>query len=114
ESVPIEKSVEPVATGADLGGRTSMLYSGTLVAAGQATALVVATGPQTQIGHIGTLLGEVESLTTPLLQQIARFGKVFTTVALVASAALLLFAVLMRGYGWLDALMIVVALAVGA
>ncbi|TYT27569.1 HAD-IC family P-type ATPase [Luteimonas viscosa] len=114
ESVPIEKSVEPVATGADLGSRTSMLYSGTLVAAGQATALVVATGPQTQIGRIGTLLGEVESLTTPLLQQIARFGKVFTTVALVASAALLLFAVLVRGYGWLDALMIVVALAVGA
>ncbi|MEL1263800.1 HAD-IC family P-type ATPase [Pseudoxanthomonas putridarboris] len=113
ESVPVEKSVDAVAEGADLGGRTSMLYSGTLVSAGQATAVVVATGTHTQIGHIGALLGQVEMLTTPLLQQIKRFGKAFTAIAIVAAAALFVFAVAARGYVWLDALMVVVALAVG-
>ncbi|MCE4369644.1 HAD-IC family P-type ATPase [Xanthomonas hortorum] len=113
ESVPVEKSAEPVADDADLGGRTSMLYSGTLVAAGQASVLVVATGRDTQVGRIGRLLGEVQTLTTPLLEQTARFGKAFTLLALVAAALLFVFAVTMRGYGWLDALMVVVALAVG-
>ena len=113
ESVPVEKRVDPVAEAVDLGGRSSMLYSGTLVAAGQATAVVVATGADTEIGHIGTLLGQVETLTTPLLRQIQRFGKAFTTIAIVASVALFVFAVFFRDYDWVDALMIVVALAVG-
>ena len=113
ESVPADKQVEAVKADADLGSRSSMLYSGTLVAAGQATALVVATGTHTRIGHIGTLLGEVETLATPLLEQIARFGRTFTVFALVAAAVVFLFAVGARGYAWLDALMVVVALAVG-
>ena len=113
ESVPADKQVDPVAADADLGSRSSMLYSGTLVATGQAAAVVVATGTHTRIGRIGTLLGQVETLTTPLLQQIARFGRGFTFVALLAAAALFLFAIAVRDYAWLDALMVVVALAVG-
>lgn len=113
ESVPAEKHADAVAEDADLGSRTSMLYSGTLVAAGQATALVVATGPATEIGRIGTLLGQVETITTPLLRQIARFGRGFTALAIVAALALFVFAVTLRDYAWVDALMVVVALAVG-
>ena len=113
ESVPAEKTDAPVDAAADLGSRHPMLYSGTLVSAGQATALVVATGPATEIGRIGTLLGEVETLTTPLLQQIGRFGRRFTAFAIVAALVVFVFAIALRGYGWLDALMVVVALAVG-
>ena len=113
ESVPAEKTDAPVDAAADLGSRHPMLYSGTLVSAGQATALVVATGPATEIGRIGTLLGQVETLTTPLLQQIGRFGRRFTAFAIVAALVVFVFAVALRGYSWLDALMVVVALAVG-
>ncbi|ATD67880.1 carbonate dehydratase [Luteimonas chenhongjianii] len=113
ESVPAEKSAAPVAGSADLGSRTSMLYSGTLVSAGQATALVVATGSATEIGRIGALLGQVETLSTPLLRQIARFSRGFTAVALVAAVVLFVFAVAVRDYPWMDALLVVVALAVG-
>ena len=113
ESVPVDKHDAPVDAAADLGGRTCMLYSGTLVSAGQATAVVVATGTRTEIGHIGTLLGQVDTLTTPLLRQIKRFGRAFTAMAIAAAAALFVFAILARDYGWLDALMVVVALAVG-
>ncbi|MBB1473238.1 HAD-IC family P-type ATPase [Luteimonas sp. MC1782] len=113
ESVPVDKSPAPVAATADLGARACMLYSGTLVASGQASAVVVATGQATEVGRIGTLLGGVEAQTTPLLQQMSQFGRRFTLLALLMAAALFAFAVLVRAYPWLDALMIVVALAVG-
>jgi len=113
ESVPVDKQVDPVAPDAELAARTSMLHSGTLVATGQAVALAVATGPRSRIGRIGALLGGIEPLETPLLRQIRRFGRSFTVAALVAALALFLFALAVRGYAWLDALMVVVALAVG-
>ncbi len=113
ESVAAEKSAAAVDADAHTGEQSSMVFSGTLVAAGQASALVVATGSATQIGHIGTLLSTVPSLTTPLLQQIARFGRQLGLAALIAAILLFLFAIGVRSYGWLDALMVVVALAVG-
>ena len=113
ESVPAEKSSEAVATDAVLGERSSMLYSGTLIATGQATAVVVVTGSQTEIGHISTLLSSVETITTPLLEQISRFGRLFTVFVLVMAAILFVFAVLLRDYGWIDALMVVIAVTVG-
>jgi len=114
ESVAAEKLEEPVAADAPLGDRRGMAYSGTLVAAGQASGVVVATGMHTEIGRISSLLQSVEQLTTPLLRQINRFGLVFTWVALAVSALVFAFAVWVRGYGWPEALMAVVALAVGA
>lgn len=113
ESIPVDKSVEPVDAMAALGERTPMLYSGTLVVSGQASAVVVETGMATEVGRIGTLLGDVEALTTPLLEQMARFGRRFTLFAMAIAATLFAFAVVLRDYLWLDALMIVVAIAVG-
>ena len=114
ESVAAEKLEQAVAADAALGDRHGMAYSGTLVAAGQASGVVVATGMHTEIGRISSLLQSVEQLTTPLLRQINRFGLVFTWVALAVAALVFAFAVGVRGYGWPEALMAVVALAVGA
>lgn len=113
ESVPVDKAAEPVEEQAELGARAPMLYSGTLVTSGQATVLVVATGPSTEIGRIGTLLAQVESLVTPLLHQVQRFGRGFGLAAFASATALFLFAIGVRDYAWLDALLVVVALAVG-
>ncbi|MCW4454886.1 HAD-IC family P-type ATPase [Flavobacterium sp. MXW15] len=112
ESVVAEKAEAAVAAEAALGDRRSMAYSGTLVAAGQASGMVVATGSATEIGRINTLLGSVQTLATPLLRQINRFGRRFTAMAIAAAALLFAFAIAVRGYAWLDALMVVVALAV--
>ncbi|WP_083570954.1 HAD-IC family P-type ATPase [Halomonas sp. QHL1] len=114
ESMAAEKQALPVPIEATLGDRHSMAYSGTLVATGQATGVVVATGSDTEIGRISTLLREVQPLTTPLLQQINRFGTQFTWITLGIAALLFAFAVLVRGYIWTEALVAVVALAVGA
>jgi magnesium-transporting ATPase (P-type) len=113
ESVSTEKQEDPVAADAPLGDRFSMLYSGTLVATGQALGVVVATGAGTEIGAISTMIGRVKSLTTPLLQQIDDFGRLLTWFALIMAAAVFVFATLVRAYPWVDALMVVVALAVG-
>ncbi len=113
ESVAAGKTDAAVAADAALGDRIGMAYSGTLVAAGQATGVVVGTGAATEMGRISTLLQSVTALTTPLLRQINAFGRRFTFVAIGAAAVLFVFAVLLRGYDWVDALMVVVALAVG-
>jgi magnesium-transporting ATPase (P-type) len=114
ESVAAEKQEEPVAVRAPLADRVSMAFSGTLVARGQATGLVVATGSATEIGRISGLLQSVPPLVTPLLRQLNSFGRKLTFLILGASAALFAFAVIVRGYDWVDMLIAVVAVAVGA
>ena len=114
ESVAADKHEAAVAVGSSLGERRSMAFSGTLVAAGQATGVVTATGSRTQIGHISGLVQSVEKVTTPLLRQINGFARRFTALVLVGAALLFIFAVVIRNYDWSDALIAVVALAVGA
>ncbi|MCC6946179.1 MAG: HAD-IC family P-type ATPase [Bradyrhizobiaceae bacterium] len=113
ESVAVEKNEEPVEVDAPLGDRTCMAYAGTIAAAGQGVGVVVATASATEIGRISTLIGEVQTLTTPLLRQINQFGRRFTAVAIAAAALLFVFAIVARDYAWDDALLVVVALAVG-
>lgn len=113
ESVASEKHDQPAAVDAPLGDRLCMAFSGTLVSAGQGFGVVVATGARTEIGRISTMIQGVEQLATPLLAQINKFGERFTWVAISAAAAIFAFATLVRDYAWADALIAVVALAVG-
>ena len=112
ESVATSKDDAAVEATAVLGDRTSMIYAGTLVAAGQGTGMVVATGAASEFGKISALIGSAESLQTPLLRQIARFGQRFTAFAVGVSALVFAFAVLARDFAWIDAFMLVVAIAV--
>ncbi|MBC5786279.1 HAD-IC family P-type ATPase [Ramlibacter sp. USB13] len=112
ESVAAQKHDAPAAHDAPLGDRHSMAFSGTLVAAGQASGVVVATGERTELGRIGRLLSSVEDNGTPLLRQVDRFGRFFALFVLAASVVLLLYAVALRGWPLVDALLAVVAIAV--
>lgn len=112
ESVASLKSDAAADATAALGDRGGMVYSGTLVAAGQGLGLVVATGSDTEIGHIGILLRSVQSLTTPLLRQINQFGRRFTAFSVAVAALLFVYATGVRDMPWVDALMVVVATAV--
>lgn len=114
ESVTAQKQDSIVPFDASLGDRTNIAFSGTLVTTGQATGVVVATGSATQIGRISVMLHEVEMITTPLLRQINAFAGRFTWVVLIGGVLLFAFAVLARDYEWTEALIAVVALAVGA
>ncbi len=87
ESLPVQKSTLPVMSDLALADRTSMLFSGTIVAAGQGLGVVVATGPQSELGKVGSMVGEVEQLQTPLLQRLSRTGRILTYVILACAAA---------------------------
>jgi magnesium-transporting ATPase (P-type) len=86
ESVPIDKTMDPVAEKATIGDRSGMAFSGTLVTSGRATGVVVATGSETELGRINQMMAAVSALETPLLRQIKKFGYAITGVIAVVSA----------------------------
>jgi magnesium-transporting ATPase (P-type) len=114
ESVPADKGTEPVAAGAALGDRRSMAYAGTLVARGYGRGVVAATGGATEIGRVSGMLGEVETLETPLVRQMAVFARRLTATILALAAATIAFGTLVRGQPLLDMLLAGVGLAVAA
>ena len=113
ESVPVDKAADPVDAAAELAERRSLLHGGTLVTAGTAEAVVVATGDRTELGRISGLLGTVEPTQTPLTRNIARLGSTLTKV-IGAVAVVLLGVALLRGYPLADAAMAAITLAVAA
>jgi magnesium-transporting ATPase (P-type) len=114
ESEAVFKTPDPVAAEALLGDRTSMAYSGTLVAGGQLRGVVVATGEATELGRIGQLVAGVEKVTTPLLEKIHRFGRLLSVGIVGFGLLLFLFGWLLRGFSSTDMFMVVVSFAVAA
>jgi magnesium-transporting ATPase (P-type) len=114
ESIAVEKNTSPVIAEAIIGDRLNMAYSGTLVTHGQGLGVVVATGSDTEIGHISTLVSETETLTTPLLRQMEQFGRWLTAAILVLAAFTFLFGTLVREYTAVEMFLAAVSLAVAA
>uniref|UniRef100_UPI002899CA09 cation-translocating P-type ATPase n=1 Tax=Diaphorobacter nitroreducens TaxID=164759 RepID=UPI002899CA09 len=114
ESVPCDKDETAVAADAALGDRRSMLYSGTLVAAGTALGTVVATGTNSELGRISTLLAQVQASTTPLLRQIAQFSRWLALAIGLFVLATFAIGVLWRAQAPADMFMMAVALAASA
>ncbi|MCF6282650.1 MAG: cation-transporting P-type ATPase [Candidatus Polarisedimenticolaceae bacterium] len=114
ESLAVEKSIEPVAEESVIGDRRCMAYSGTLVTYGQGMGVVVATGALTEIGHISRLVSEVESVTTPLLRQMAQFGRWLTLTILAIAIITFAFGSLVRDYALAEMFLAAVSLAVAA
>ncbi len=114
ESVPVEKSTQPVAPDAALGDRTCMLFSGTLIAAGTGRGVVVATGPATQIGRISGMLAKVQMLVTPLVRQMDIFARWLTAFILLLAGGLLVWGYLVGQMPFSELFMAVVGLSVAA
>ncbi len=114
ESVPVEKAaVESLPASTPLGDRENMLISGTLITAGRGTALVVATGMDTQMGQIAGLLLETGQGDTPLQKRMGEISKSLSFLCL--SVCAVMFGVgLFQGKGMLDMFLTAVSLAVAA
>jgi calcium-translocating P-type ATPase len=89
ESVPAEKDTAPVEPKTPLGDRRCMVYGGTLVTSGTATAVAVATGARTELGRISTLLKEVQDLQTPLTRALAAIAAYITGAILCLALVML-------------------------
>jgi magnesium-transporting ATPase (P-type) len=114
ESVPVDKSADPVAIDAALGDRSSMLFSGTLIAAGTGRGVVVATGMATEIGKISGMLQTVETLSTPLVRQMDIFARWLTLFILIIAALLLAYGLVVGHFPFAELFMTIVGLSVAA
>ena len=76
ESEPVEKHTAPAGEAElPVGDRRNMLYMGTIVTYGRGSAVVVATGMKTELGHIAELIQTVGPEQTPLQRRLDQLGK---------------------------------------
>ncbi len=91
ESEPVEKDAATlVEEDAAIGDRIDMVFSGCLVTAGNAVAVVSATGMGTEMGKIAGYLNNTQRLQTPLQRRLNRVSRTITAIAAAAAVALLI------------------------
>jgi P-type Ca2+ transporter type 2C len=88
ESVPVDKTADPVAEGAPLAERFSMAYAGTGVTRGRGRALVAATGPATELGQIAGLAERAKPPPTPLQRRVRALARVMVGFGVLVTLAL--------------------------
>lgn len=114
ESVPAEKDAAARLLGdIALGDRVTMVFSGCLVTAGNAVAVVTETGMDTQIGKIARFLTETKQQKTPLQHRLDKVGKVISGIAVMSAVALLVTG-LIQGHDVWEMIMVAITLAVAA
>ena len=123
ESVPVSKFIDIINLAPDtkdvpLGDRKNMVYMGSTVVYGRGTAVITATGMDTEMGKIADALSNAEQGQTPLQIKLSQLSKILTW--LVLGICVIIFAVqLLRAGGFsfeviLNSFMIAVSLAVAA
>ena len=112
ESVPAEKTTDPVAEKSTVGDRDSMVFSGTMVVSGRATGVVVATGSETELGRINQLLASVSALETPLLRQIKKLGYLITAAVGVVGVLVFAYGRWVMGMEFVELFQAIVGIAV--
>ncbi|WP_075877896.1 cation-translocating P-type ATPase [Merdibacter massiliensis] len=113
EAESVEKQVECIPEECPLGDQKNMVFSSGLVTYGRGVAVVCATGMQTEIGKIATLMNQTKERKTPLQKTLDDFGKKLSLGIIII--CIIVFALnVLQGNQVLDALMFAVALAVAA
>ncbi len=114
ESVPSEKDARSIVDqNAPLGDRNNMIFSGCSITYGTATAVVTATGMDTEMGKIANLLENEEEGQTPLQKKLAQLGKYLGILAIVACAIIFIVGIV-NGIPVMEIFMTAVSLAVSA
>lgn len=112
ESVPVEKDADQCpAESYALADRCNMAYSSSIVTYGRAEGVVVATGMQTQVGDVASILDSQDDTDTPLKRKLNAVGKVLTAVGVVI--CVLIFAIgALYGRPMVPQLLVAISLAI--
>lgn len=111
ESLPVDKDAHtPLNETTPLADRVTMLFAGTTIQRGRCEAVVVATGRQTEIGHLAQSL-TAPSAPPPLTRRLDRFTRVLGALALLLVGAVIGLR-LMDGAPLQETFFVAVALAV--
>ena len=122
ESVPVSKFIDILDPGSmpdvPLGDRKNMMYMGSTVVYGRGTAVVTATGMDTEMGRIADALARAEQGQTPLQIKLSQLSKILTWLVLGICAVIFGVQVLraggITGEVVLDSFLVAVSLAVAA
>lgn len=113
ESNSIEKNTDKIDSDCALGDRLNMVYSGSLVTYGRAVVVITATGMDSELGKIATMMNQTKERKTPLQRSLDDFSKKLSIIIMIICVVVL-------GISWynmgsfMDALLFAVALAVAA
>ena len=116
ESVPVEKYVFQGDISDNIKSepnRNDMAYMGTLITKGNANAIVISTGMDTQMGQIAGLLNEIQEEATPLQKRLGQLGKLIGIGCLIICAVVSVVGIL-RGENILDMIITGISLSVAA
>ncbi len=114
ESAPIPKDAAALAgTDVALGDRSNMLFQNTAVTRGTAAMVVTATGMQTEMGKIATMLSSVTRTRSPLQKELGKLTYVLGIIAWGAVAFIVVVGVA-RGENFSDVLLLGTAMAISA
>ncbi|MGA4670367.1 cation-translocating P-type ATPase [Propionibacteriaceae bacterium Y1923] len=118
ESTAVTKSPAVIEGEVPLGDRTNMVFKGTAITQGTGRAVVTATGMDTEMGHIATMLAQTEQEPTPLSKEVDYIGKTLgiavIIIALVVMVAIWLTSGISSLQDAVDVLLVGVSLAVAA
>lgn len=113
ESLPVEKSVDVIDGDVAIGDRVNMAFASCSVTYGRGRGVVVATGQNTEVGKIASMIQSVPDIKTPMQQRLDKLGKLLAIAAL--AICLLIFAVgVAYGNDLLTMFMTAVSLAAAA
>ena len=121
ESVPVSKDAEIVLDGETaLGDRKNLASMGTVVTYGRGLGVVYATGMETEMGKIATILSETDEANTPLQDKLNSMAKTLGILCIVTCAFVFLIALVYNYFEFgdprdlVEMLMVSVSLAVAA
>ncbi len=114
ESQPVKKTANTLEEKIGIADMKNMVFSGTIVTSGRATAVVTATGMKTELGKIAEMIQEVKPEPTPLQKKMDQLGKWLGKVVIAIAIVIFITEIVLQGGSWIDVLIMAVAVAVAA
>ncbi len=113
ESLPIDKEIDTLDGEVPLAERKNMLYSGSSVVYGRGEGVVTATGMNTELGKIATILTDSKEELTPLQKKMNEISKTLSVIVVIIGILMVLVGII-RDNPILEVFMLAVSLAVAA
>mgnify|MGYP000408671239 FL=1 len=113
ESLPVSKNTQTLDGKKIIQDRTNMLFCGSVITNGKATAVVVSTGMLSEIGLIAVSLNTPYTVQSPLETKIKELSKKITILIFIIILFIFIYG-LINGYKILEILMLCVSLSVAA
>ncbi len=120
ESVPSNKTADILTSETGevaLGDRKNMVYMGSTIVYGRGTAVVVATGMNTEMGKIADVLAQAKEGDTPLQKKMNQLSKILTFAVIGICIFIFFFKMIREGFNGdvaLESFIVAISLAVAA